>query len=175
MQHPLLPPIYQRQIRTKHTTRWTRQSTSYNLYREIQKNLFDCMNLERENHHIRSSSDDANLRVLCYGLVLFSVIGIIGRILGLLSDDSDLETSQKEDIPLPGFLGKSVLEAKDTVAKDLAEKQEIRGARRNTVARNNTPKPSSKRPVVKATLLLGDGRSWVPDLETLMTIYPGVL
>ncbi|CEI39499.1 unnamed protein product [Fusarium venenatum] len=174
-QHSLLPPIYQRQIRTKHTTGWTRQSMQYNLDREIQKKISEYMSLERESHQIINYPDEANLRVLCYGLVFFSVIGIIGRLLGLLSDDSDSESSKKEDIPLPGFLGKSVLEATDAVTKNLAKEKEIRGARRYRVARSKTSKPSPKRSAAKVTSLSRDSRSWVPELETLMFFYPGVL
>lgn len=84
-----------------------------------------------------SFTAEANLRVLCYGVVFFSVVGIIGRVLGLISDDSNSETPEKELLPLPGFLGKSVVEASNAVATNHEEGKEIRGTRPNRVVIQN--------------------------------------
>ncbi|PTD10505.1 hypothetical protein FCULG_00007944, partial [Fusarium culmorum] len=144
MQYSLFPSIYRHQVRTQHTTPTARQRMSYQLDREIQKQYFDYGGVKGESHQIRSSFE-ANLRVLCYRLVFFSVVGIIGRVLGLISDDSDSETPEKELLPLPGFLGKIVVEAGNAVATNHEEGKEIRGTRRNRVVIYSTRKPSSKK------------------------------
>ena len=108
--------------------------------------------------------------MLCYGLVFFSVIGIMGRILDFLSDDLDSETSKKEYIPLPGFLGKSALEAAVAVAKNPAEEKEIRGARLNRDTRNKMSKSSSKRSAANTTTVSGNSRI-VNQLRCLLWLH----
>ncbi|EKJ75688.1 hypothetical protein FPSE_04189 [Fusarium pseudograminearum CS3096] len=163
MQHSLFPSIDRHQVRTQHTTPTARQRMPYQLDREIQKQCFDYGGLKGESHQIRSSSE-ANL-----------LVGIIGRVLGLISDESDSETHENEVLPLPGFLGKSVVEAGNAVATNHEEEKEIRGTRRNRVAIYSTRKPSSKRFAKKATSPTVGNRYWVPGLETMMFIYPRVL
>jgi hypothetical protein len=118
---------------------------------------------------------EANLRVLCYGLVFFSVVGLIGRILGLLSDDSDLETPEKEDIPLPGFFAKSTVEVIDAAVENSEEEKNIRRSHRGRVAIYKFQGPRSNTSTKEVTPLPRDSPFWVPALETLMFVYPGVL
>lgn len=116
----------------------------------------------------------ANARLLCYGLVSLSVIGLIEQILGLFDDYSGSDSTEKQDIPLPGFLGKTA-EMISLAVKTPEEEQRTRRSCRRRVITYKPPNSKSKRSVTEVTTLLGNNQSWVTGLETTVYTYPGVL